>query len=439
MSSARPTPRYTGVIDSGTVAPASARPALGPQLVTGGHPAPEFPTPTAPQSPKGVLALLPRRSTAANQPSEPVVRAAPTRAPLAAPKPRRITPVARRPWRVLIVSAAPGTPPRSFEVSRLQARTALAALGLMATLAAGFVAALATATVSPGLVGRSEMQALEAELDATRDSLALALAPEPGALEADADSLGAPGAAAGAPASMPAPVAPASATVSGSVSAPVSSPAALPPAIRAPRPAPRLRSRPAEPESDVEPVDGGVLSMVPRSLSDLPVIGAMVSGFSRARRHPLLHRVRPHLGVDLAAPRGTRVSAPAPGVVIFVGRRMGFGLVVEMDHGAGVVTRYAHLRSAAVHAGETVRRGEAIAAVGTSGVTTGPHLHYEVMVHGHQVDPLRVRFGHADASTAAGPVLAGHPVNSGVVPPVVPAAGLGTHDDAASSPVPPPR
>ena len=165
----------------------------------------------------------------------------------------------------------------------------------------------------------------------------------------------------------------------------------------------------------------------------------MVSGFSHARRHPLLHRVRPHLGVDLAAPRGTRVSAPAAGVVIHVGHRLGFGLVVELDHGAGVVTRYAHLRSAAVQEGETVRRGEAIAAVGTSGVTTGPHLHYEVMVHGRQVDPLRVRFGRAEASAEAGPVLTGHatPASGGVATAAVSTGG--THEGAGSLPPSPPR
>ena len=437
MSSARLTPRYIEVIDSGAVAPASVRPGQGPQLVSASRAAPELPqTPTAPRSSKAVLALLPRRAPAAATLPAPEVVTAPASAPVDAARPRRAIPVARRPWRVLIVSAAPGTAPRSFEVSRFQARAALAVLGLMVTLAAGFVAAVATATLRPGLLGQGEVQALEAELDATRDSLALALAPESGAIEADADSLGTPSAAASSP--TPALGAAAPSILRAPVPAPRVAPATVRPGGGSPPPSSSLRSRPA-PESDVESVEGGVLSMAPRTLSDLPVIGAMVSGFSRARRHPLLHRVRPHLGVDLAAPRGTRVSAPAPGVVTFVGRRMGFGLVVEMDHGAGVLTRYAHLRSAAVHPGETVRRGEAIAAVGTSGVTTGPHLHYEVMVHGHQVDPLRVRFGRADASTAAGPVLAGHAVNPGAAAPVVPAAGLASHDDAASSPAPPPR
>jgi murein DD-endopeptidase MepM/ murein hydrolase activator NlpD len=131
------------------------------------------------------------------------------------------------------------------------------------------------------------------------------------------------------------------------------------------------------------------------------VIGAIASRFSRARRHPLLHVIRPHLGVDVAAPRGTQITAPAPGRVSFVGRKFGFGLVVEIDHGNGVTTRYAHCGSALVSEGARVQRGVAIATVGTSGLSTGPHLHYEVLVNGRQVDPLRYRIRQPGADSAA--------------------------------------
>jgi len=133
------------------------------------------------------------------------------------------------------------------------------------------------------------------------------------------------------------------------------------------------------------------------------VIGAIASRFSRSRRHPLLHVVRPHLGVDVAARRGTQITAPAPGRVAFVGRKFGFGLVVEIDHGNGVLTRYAHCGTALVGAGARVERGVPIATVGTSGLATGPHLHYEVLVNGRQVDPLRYKLVQPSADTATAP------------------------------------
>jgi murein DD-endopeptidase MepM/ murein hydrolase activator NlpD len=131
------------------------------------------------------------------------------------------------------------------------------------------------------------------------------------------------------------------------------------------------------------------------------VIGAIASRFSRSRRHPLLKVSRPHLGVDVAARRGTKITAPAPGRVSFVGRKFGFGLVVEIQHSSGVKTRYAHCGSALIAEGARVERGTAIATVGTSGLSTGPHLHYEVLVNGHQVDPLRFRLPQLSDSAAA--------------------------------------
>lgn len=402
MSSARGTPRYVEVIGPVPMGPHLMGPheAVVPAL----QPAPSVQPREGRRGSSGIIPLHPPVPAPAYSPI-PSAPAAPS-VPRAPRKPG--VPLDRRPWRVMVVSASPGAAPRSFAVARWQARTVVALLALLTILSAGFVAAVVVAVRSPDLFTESvDVQALRAELAATQDSLALLR--EGGAAEEGSGDAGeAPAPAAAAPAPAVASPAPAAAR-------PVAKPAAD-------RPKP-LSARPAR-----TPVrDMSALLSMPRSLEDLPVIGALASGFSRARRHPLLHLTRPHLGVDVAAPRGTRVSAPAPGRVIFVGRKIGFGLVVELDHGQGITTRYAHLRSSAVQAGEQVTKGEAIAAVGTSGVTTGPHLHYEVLVHGKQVDPLRFRFSQnepAAAAVVAAPVAASVPVL--VVPPPPPANPVGS-------------
>ena len=121
----------------------------------------------------------------------------------------------------------------------------------------------------------------------------------------------------------------------------------------------------------------------------MPVSGQVTSRFSRSRFHPILQIFRAHRGVDLSAVAGTRIVAPAAGHVVSVGRDFGYGLMVELAHSGGVVTRYAHLRSAAVHRGDSVTAGQNIAAVGSSGLATAPHLHFEVLVHGNNVDPIK--------------------------------------------------
>jgi murein DD-endopeptidase MepM/ murein hydrolase activator NlpD len=121
----------------------------------------------------------------------------------------------------------------------------------------------------------------------------------------------------------------------------------------------------------------------------MPVNGQITSQFTRSRFHPILQVFRAHRGVDLAAPAGTRIHAPAAGTVLSVGRRLGFGLTVDIQHSGGIVTRYAHCRSALVQPGDTVAMGQAIATVGASGLATAPHLHFEVIVHGTPVDPIK--------------------------------------------------
>jgi murein DD-endopeptidase MepM/ murein hydrolase activator NlpD len=122
--------------------------------------------------------------------------------------------------------------------------------------------------------------------------------------------------------------------------------------------------------------------------SIMPTTGWLSSEFSKARFHPILHLTRPHEGIDLAAPYGTPVVAPAAGTVERVTVQTGYGNVLEIDHGNGVETKYAHLSRIDVHVGQHVTRGQPIAAVGNTGLSTGPHLHYEVHVNGKVVDPL---------------------------------------------------
>jgi murein DD-endopeptidase MepM/ murein hydrolase activator NlpD len=121
--------------------------------------------------------------------------------------------------------------------------------------------------------------------------------------------------------------------------------------------------------------------------SILPTSGYIASVFSRNRWHPILGRSRPHLGVDIVAPAGTPVVAAARGLVSFVGRRGELGNMVEIDHGDGRVTRYAHLSRMNVRVGQHVERGEGIGRVGSTGLAVGPHLHYEVLINGRPANP----------------------------------------------------
>lgn len=119
-----------------------------------------------------------------------------------------------------------------------------------------------------------------------------------------------------------------------------------------------------------------------------PAHGYISSGFTHSRMHPILHKARPHEGLDIAAPRGTPVHAAANGVVTRAGRNGSFGNVVEIDHGYGYRTRYAHLSKVLVRRGQTVHRGDFVAEVGSTGLSTAPHLHYEVLVNGTPQNPV---------------------------------------------------
>lgn len=144
-------------------------------------------------------------------------------------------------------------------------------------------------------------------------------------------------------------------------------------------------------------------SKLPPIGMQMPINGEITSRFTRSRFHPILQVFRAHRGVDLAAPMGTRILAPAVGTVASVERRLGFGLTIEVLHSGGVLTRYAHCRSALVQRGDTVAMGQAIGTVGESGLATAPHLHFEVLVHGTAVDPIKFI-----ASTHSTPVPTAH-------------------------------
>jgi murein DD-endopeptidase MepM/ murein hydrolase activator NlpD len=134
----------------------------------------------------------------------------------------------------------------------------------------------------------------------------------------------------------------------------------------------------------------------------MPVAGMITSRFSRSRFHPLLQIFRPHKGVDLAAPAGTEIVAPAAATVKAVGWRLGFGLTIELSHAGGVSTLYGHCRAARVHAGDQVHAGQLIGLVGSSGLATGSHVHFEVHLRGVAIDPLRyLAATHASAASVA--------------------------------------
>jgi murein DD-endopeptidase MepM/ murein hydrolase activator NlpD len=121
-----------------------------------------------------------------------------------------------------------------------------------------------------------------------------------------------------------------------------------------------------------------------------PIDGARLSSGFGPRRHPILGYSRMHRGVDFAAPTGTPIFAAGDGTVEFVGRNRGYGNYVKIRHNSEYATAYAHLSSFAkgLARGRRVRQGEVIGRVGSTGMSTGPHLHYEVIHKGEQIDPL---------------------------------------------------
>ncbi|KRA80374.1 hypothetical protein ASD76_14435 [Altererythrobacter sp. Root672] len=121
--------------------------------------------------------------------------------------------------------------------------------------------------------------------------------------------------------------------------------------------------------------------------SMMPVNGVTMTSDYGMRVHPVLGGRRNHKGIDLAGPMGTPVYATADGVVSRAERFSSYGNYIQIEHGGELQTRYAHLSGYAVAAGEQVTKGQLIGYIGTTGRSTGPHLHYEVRVSGEAVDP----------------------------------------------------
>lgn len=281
--------------------------------------------------------------------TEPAVEQPRISGPSTRPK---TVPVEARPWRILFVPPTPGAQTRALYLKRWQRRTVIGGLIALVVIAATAVTTIVVSMSSEDLFAPSaDLAAIRGRLASVEDSLTQARA--------------------------------ALATAEDLVNGPRSMPSL----------APETRKRLL---SSVAP------SMAGLSAAGLPVNGTISSDFSTSRRHPLLGITRPHLGIDITAPRGSRISAPAAGRVSFVGWRFSFGLMVEITHPNGVVTRYAHCRLAMVRTGDRVERGTMIATVGSSGLTTGPHLHYEVWRNGNAIDPLRFRFVMPVDSLAAG-------------------------------------
>ena len=136
--------------------------------------------------------------------------------------------------------------------------------------------------------------------------------------------------------------------------------------------------------------------------SRMPLESASLTSGYGMRTHPVLGGRRSHNGVDLAAPTGTPVYATADGVVSRANWFSSYGKFISIEHGADMQTRFAHLSRIAVSAGERVKKGDLIGYVGSTGRSTGPHLHYEVRVAGKSVDPTPYMNGERLAMTATG-------------------------------------
>lgn len=156
--------------------------------------------------------------------------------------------------------------------------------------------------------------------------------------------------------------------------------------------------------------DGSTVRATVSIPSRMPLDGSYLTSDFGMRKHPILGGRRRHKGVDLAAPKGTPIFATADGIVGRAQWLSSYGLYVEIAHGASLETRYAHMSRLAVAPGERVRKGDIIGYVGSTGRSTGPHLHYEVRIDGIAVNPIpymveteaQLRLAQADSQSGQG-------------------------------------
>lgn len=149
--------------------------------------------------------------------------------------------------------------------------------------------------------------------------------------------------------------------------------------------APKLGAIPTDTASALLGLSGGVAP------AGMPLSHARLTSDFGLRHHPILGGMRNHTGVDLAAPFATPIHATGDGIVTRASWAGGYGLLVAIKHKDGVVTRYGHMSRLAVEPGQRVSQNTVIGYVGSTGRSTGPHVHYEVLVKGRAVDPLAVR------------------------------------------------
>lgn len=120
-----------------------------------------------------------------------------------------------------------------------------------------------------------------------------------------------------------------------------------------------------------------------------PILKGWLSSYYGMRTHPISGRREMHKGIDFAGKMGGPVIAVAKGVVVYAGKRYNYGSIVDIAHGNGYVTRYAHNSKILVSVGDTVEKGFKIAEIGSSGRSTGPHVHFEVIKNGREINPVR--------------------------------------------------
>jgi murein DD-endopeptidase MepM/ murein hydrolase activator NlpD len=140
--------------------------------------------------------------------------------------------------------------------------------------------------------------------------------------------------------------------------------------------------------------------------STKPVDAAVGSGFG-FRSDPFTGRAALHAGLDFPASPGTPIMAAAGGMVVNVENHAAYGNMVEIDHGNGLITRYAHAQRVLAKKGDLVKRGQPVAEVGSTGRSTGPHLHFEVLVDGVPQDPARFLAGKTSEGKSAASTVEG--------------------------------
>ena len=167
-----------------------------------------------------------------------------------------------------------------------------------------------------------------------------------------------------------------------------------------------------------------------------PVNGRVTSGFGM-RRHPILGYKRMHKGLDFKAGYGAPIYAVTDGTIVYAGRHGGHGNFVKIDHGSGMATGYAHMSRIAVSSGSRVRRGQVIGYVGSTGLSTGPHLHYELYRNGRAVNPSSVQF--TTRAQLSGAELARFKARLAELKQVEPGAALASLAPKQAEPVEPAR